>query len=586
MDVLFINPTEQMRLSEEVNGTMLLATKLLQAGFNVQMLRFGQAEHYMKDYKGFIASITDRILQLQPKCISLYTLWPYYHVTLRIARSVKEQAPHIYIVLGGPQASATAVSTMESQPYIDYICTGEGENTVVPFFSALFAGDMQALAAVPGVYWRQDGKVLNNPRQADLCDLNTLPYWDDRLYLEHYDHSQKELESEYYYMPIDAGRGCPYNCTFCCTSHFWKRTYRLKSPDRIIADIRYYQEKFGIRSFWFSHDAFTTDRKLVSQVCDRILENGMDISWKCTARIDCITEELVLKMKQAGLQYIELGVETGSPRMQKLIKKNLDLQRVKTMVKFLLDSGLEVGLFFMYGFPEETEEDLNATLELQMTLLDMGVSDVSTSFCRFSPQTAITEQWYDDLVLDMDMKLLFRGVFGYEDELDMIRDHKALFCHLYHLPTPLRNQYHYTRYLVYLYKRFPMTGRYLRALFHGDNLAFYRAYYDANSEIFQSVKKLIRTVKEQPVQVATNILNTLDHPKAKQVLAMLTFESDLRALTKSAQNTAIIRKVYDFDHRDLQAKKPLEELATGKTEILLRKVGDQVSVNLLRFIEE
>ena len=114
----------------------------------------------------------------------------------------------------------------------------------------------------------------------------------------------------------------------------------MKGTEEIIADIKYYKEKYGIRSFWFTHDAFTVNRQLVNEICDRILEEKLDIVWRCSARLDCISEELILKMKQAGMVRMSFGVETGSPRMQKIINKHLDLKKAKGLVDFLLKEGV------------------------------------------------------------------------------------------------------------------------------------------------------------------------------------------------------------------------------------------------------
>ena len=240
LDILFVTATDRPGLRAEVNGTLLLGTKLLQAGFQVQVLRFGEIEGYNKDYTAFIENAVDRIIELQPKAVSFYALWPDYHIMLHIASALKERDSRITVVFGGPQASATAMDAMEAAPFVDYICAGEGEDTVVPFFRAALGN--QSLDHVPGVYYRADGTIRVTAGEQPLCDLNSLPYWDERLYSA---SESENMESPHYYMPIDAGRGCPYNCTFCCTSHFWRRTYRLKSPERIVQDIRYYKDKYG-----------------------------------------------------------------------------------------------------------------------------------------------------------------------------------------------------------------------------------------------------------------------------------------------------------------------------------------------------
>ena len=108
-----------------------------QDGFTVKILRFGEFENWGKDYPRFIQEITARILEISPKCVSFYTLCNTYHISLRIAHEVRARKPDTHIVFGGPQATMTARDTLEAMDFVDYICTGEGENTVVPFFHAL-----------------------------------------------------------------------------------------------------------------------------------------------------------------------------------------------------------------------------------------------------------------------------------------------------------------------------------------------------------------------------------------------------------------------------------------------------------------
>ncbi len=583
MDVLFITPMTKLALNYEVNGTLLLATKLLQAGFDVQVLRFCEAESYNKDYTAFIHEFTDKILELSPRCVSFYTLWPYYHIMLRIAAELKKRDPGIIIVLGGPQSSATAEATLRAMEQVDYICTGEGENTVVPFFTAILRDGGNALDTIPGLHYRKDGLPTFNHMEMPLCDLNTLPHWDDRLYLRHYADSGEDFTDKDYFMPIDAGRGCPYNCTFCCTSHFWRRTYRLKSPARIIEDMRYYQDRFGIRSFWFSHDAFTTNNQLVESVCDRILEEGLDVTWRCTSRIDCVTEELLLKMKQAGLTQIELGIETGSLRMQKLIKKNLKLDRAKSIIAFLLKNKIRVSLFFMYGFPEETEEDLNDTLELLFSLIDMGVSHVSMSFCKFNPLTEITEKYFDDLVIDPQIKILTRGVsFGHQEELAMIRDNKALFPFFYHLDTPVRNEYQYLFFLVHLYQQLPNSIRYLRKLYKGDNLAFYKDFYSCNRSYFEAdMRQASDGVFDHPLEMLENFAACFDAPYIPQLMALARFDFNVQQVSQ-AQDGFSIQETYNFSYVDFKLKLPIEKYSPGKSEIMLRNVDGKLELTVLQ----
>lgn len=580
-DILFVNAMKEQTLNQEVNGTLLLGTKLLQAGFDTKVLRFCQIESYHVDYEKFIEDITGEILRVAPKCVSFYTLWPYYHILLRVAKEVKSRAPQIHTVLGGPQSSATAMATMKAMDYIDFICTGEGENTTVPFFRALLT-DGEGLDAVPGLFYRKGGQILSNSTLPPLCDLNTLPHWDSRLYTV--TETPEQLAAGNYYMPIDAGRGCPYNCSFCCTSYFWRRTYRLKSPERILEDIRYYYDAFGIRSFWFSHDAFTTDRDLVGKVCDRIIDSGMNIRWKCSSRVDCLTEELVEKMIRSGLTEIELGIETGSERMQKKIHKNLNLQRAKRMISFLVSKGLFVSLYFMFGFPEETEEELNETLEFMFSLLDSGVQKAGMFLCRFNPATEITQQYMDRLVLDPRIKILSRGVFGYEQELEVIGKNKELFPYFYHLNTPVRDNYQYLLYLVHLYQRFPNSAKYIRRLYGGDNLRFYRDFAQSNRHIFQKGSQYtMDCLNHRPVEMMGSMLDVHELNYAPQLKELLRFVNDVQRIQHSREDL-VIEETYGFSFLDFKLRRPIEEYTSARSVVRMQKIGGVTDMRVLKLI--
>lgn len=579
-DILFITPTPALSINLESNGTLLLATKLLHADFDVDVLRLCQIESYHKDYGTFIANAVAQISAIAPKCVSFYTLWPYYHVMIRMAQELRAKNPDMIIVFGGPQSSATAEDTLAACPAVDYICSGEGENTVVPFFSALLRGE-GSLDEIPGLYYRKGGKIVHNDQLLPLCDLEDLPRWDDRLYADVYQEPAEALSAYNYYMPIDAGRGCPYNCTFCCTSYFWRRTYRLKSPQRIVSDIRYYNEKFGINSFWFSHDAFTTDRKLVSQVCDYIIESGLKINWKCSSRADCITEDLILKMKQAGMTEIEIGIETGSPRMQKLTHKNLNLDRVRQIIRFLVSQKIYVSLFFMYGFPEETLDDLLQTLDLMFSLVEDGVNKLGMFFCRFNPATQITADHQDALILDPEITVLSKSIFGYNEELELIRHNKVLFPYFYHLSTPVRDEFQHLTYLIQCYQEFPKTGPVIRRLYQNDYVKMYRDFVTYNPSVTTAAPEVVLRISSHPHEFLIAMLQGLDFPNREQLAGLLTFERDVQQVSESEEDITI-QRTYPFSYVDFALKRPIEAYTTASCEILLERRNGKPGMKVLR----
>lgn len=576
-EILFVNATKEMAVNKEVNGTLLLGTKLLDAGFEVDVLRFGQIPGYLGNYPAFIKRITDKILDYSPKCVSFYALWPYFHIMLRISQELKKLRPDIVIVMGGPQASATAQAIMDAMPYVDYVCTGEGEDTVIPFFRSILREGGSGIEAVPGLYYRMNGVVTYTNIEVPLCDLNALPQWDDRLYIDQYTQPEEGIKRDDYFMNIDVGRGCPYNCSFCSSSYFWRRTYRLKTPERIVEDIRYFHDKFGIRSFGFSHDAFTTNLKLVDQVCDHFIEQGLDITWNCTARIDCIDENLILKMKKTGMTQIELGIETGSKRMQKITHKNLNLDRAREMVDFVMKSGVRIGLFFMCGFPEETIEDLKDTLDLMFDLVDRGLNYVSMSYCRFNPNTEITNKYFDQLYFDPEIKFIGRGIYGYEEELDMIVENKAIFPFFFHYDTPVRREFQYLTILVTMYRKFPHCAKWLRQLYNGDNIEFYRDFVRSNQACFDSsILDISMESQLHPVEMFSNMLEKFHVPYEKQLKALMKLDFQHECLM-NAKDGAVHQDIYDFYYQDLLDGLPIQQYSHRPCIIRMEKRNGMIS---------
>ena len=584
MDILFVTSDTKLSLNHLTNGTMLLGTKLLHAGFDVGITCFGQYNSFNKDYDIFISDITSYILQQNPSAVSFYVLWHYFHIILRIAREIKSKNSTIITVLGGPHASSTAKEIIESDiDYIDYVCAGEGEKTVVPFFTKILHNGCTTPFEIPGVHYKTpDGYYCSNSK-VPLDDIDNLPRWDHRLIGSIIPENEPKYTSETYYMPLDAGRGCPFGCTYCVTSRVLDRTYRMKSADRIISDIKYYNDRYGIRSFNFSHDAFTVNNKLVSNVCDKLLAEKLDIVWKCTTRLDCISEELIKKMMKAGLRGIEVGVETGSQRMQAIIRKNLDLEKSKKMISFLVNQGLDVSVFFMYGFPEENDDDINLTLNFMFDCLDMGVLSTSSTFCRFAPGTPMTLEYYDKLFLDSNNLQLNRSVFGYRNELEHIKKHKSLFTVYYNLDTPVRQDYEFIHYLNKLYMNNRPIMRNLRRCYRDDMVSFYNDFVNSNKDLLSNLSTASAAIKSNSIEIIKNMVGIMDNVYAEKAKHIIEYYSDITAL-KTQPSGSICQKWYAFNYLDYLEGTALELSDNTKSELLLTKDDSNVYTHLINFV--
>ncbi|HEY7403068.1 MAG TPA: radical SAM protein [Candidatus Angelobacter sp.] len=356
------------------------------------------------------------------------TVCSSYPLTLRIAAEVKRAHPGSVVVLGGPQASVVDVSTMRAFPWIDVVVRGEAEQSLPELVEALTRRG--SLVSVPGITFRrdEDGEIVRNPDAPLILDLDTLPFPAFHLFPD---------VGQCRHFPLELGRGCPFSCTFCSTNDFFRRRFRLKSPEQMISDMRRVKQTYGISSFELVHDMFTVDRKRVVAFCDALIESGEQFTWGCSARTDCIDEELIALMAKAGCRGIFFGIETGSRRMQKIIDKGLELndsaERVRSCDKFKINTAVSL----MAGFPEETLTDLRDTAAFFVDSLRYDHADPQLSILAPLAGTPIQTQHKKSLVLDDGVAdMSYRG--WQQDPADhaLIAEHPEIFSSFYSTPLP------------------------------------------------------------------------------------------------------------------------------------------------------
>src|SRR5579864_7442354 len=354
------------------------------------------------------------------------TVCSSYPVTLRLAAEVKRAHPESVIVLGGPQASVVDVPTMDAFPSIDLVVRGEAEQTLPELVDALGGG--QSLAAIPGITFRRQNEIVRNPAAPLVADLDALPFPAFHLFpdVRHCRH-----------FPLELGRGCPFSCTFCSTNDFFRRNFRLKSPAQMIADMRRVRQTYGVNSFELVHDMFTVDRKRVVAFCEALMESKETFIWGCSARTDCVDEELIALMSRAGCRGIFFGIETGSRRMQKIIDKGLELndsaERVRSCDKFKINTAVSL----MAGFPDETMSDLRDTAAFFVDSLRYDHADPQLSILAPLAGTPISTQHKDSLVLNDDVAdMSYRGWRQELEDHAMIAAHPEIFSSFYSTPLP------------------------------------------------------------------------------------------------------------------------------------------------------
>jgi radical SAM superfamily enzyme YgiQ (UPF0313 family) len=378
------------------------------------------------DFREFAAAAADLIVQIGADVYGFGSICSSYPLTLRIADAVKSRRPTSAILLGGPQASVVDVHSLAAFPFIDLVLRGEAELTL-PRLLEEVAG-ARRLESVPGLTWRDKGQIRRNPNAPVISDLDPLP---SPAY-----HLTGELKGATV-AALEMGRGCPFACTFCSTNDFFRRRFRLRSPERVLRDMRAIAATYGIREFGLAHDMFTVDRRRVEAFCDAMVASGEGFTWSCSARTDSVDEELLGRMQQSGCHGIFFGVETGSERMQKIIDKGLNPCRAKEIINTAEALGIRTTVSLITGFPEETRDDLRQTVAMYLHSARCPQSTPQLNLLAPLAETPLYWKHRQELVLDeLCSDISHQGRNQDEADLELIRRYPEIFPNFYLIPTP------------------------------------------------------------------------------------------------------------------------------------------------------
>jgi hypothetical protein len=413
-------------------GVLALASVLGRAGLRARIFDLDSAyAEYRREgrhpgVEGFPVWVAPRIVSSGAGLFGFSSLCSSYPLTIRIAECVKREAPGCTVLFGGPQASVVDRPTLAAFPFVDFILRGEADLSL-PLFIEEWNGKRR-FADVAGLTWRSPFGPQRNPDAPVVDNLDDLP-----LPAFHLSDGLKGAD----YAFLELGRGCPFSCTFCSTNDFFRRKFRVKSPARMLADMRAVAARYGFRTFELVHDMFTVDRRKVVAFCDAMIESGEDFKWSCSARTDCVDEALLELMARAGCDGIFFGVETGSKRMQRIIDKDLDAAQSRAAVETAERLGISTTVSVIAGFPEENEDDLRETVNVYMHSLRHPRSSPQVNILAPLAGTPIHSQYKDRMVLDdLCSHVSHPGRSQNHADRELIRSHPEIFPNFYLLPTP------------------------------------------------------------------------------------------------------------------------------------------------------
>ncbi|MFC1521940.1 B12-binding domain-containing radical SAM protein [Elusimicrobiota bacterium] len=308
-----------------------------------------------------------KIHEFAPDIIAISSKHPDSSGAHKLAEIAKSINKNCVTIIGGPYATGEKEHALEKDPFMDFSAVGEGEQVFLEFLEAVES--RKKFEDVKGLIYRKNGKVCFSGAREPISDIESIPYPDWELldiedYFSENDSAQNAGQVEKRVMPVVGSRGCPYSCIYC--HNIFGKKLRLRTPEDIAAEVSMIVKRYQIREIEFYDDLFNLDLNRAKKLCGLIIEKKLNIriAFPNGLRADRMDEELVDKLIEAGTYRIWYAIESGSPRIQKTINKNLDLKKTQDMIAFTSKKkAIMVCGFFMTGFPDETEEDLKMTMD-------------------------------------------------------------------------------------------------------------------------------------------------------------------------------------------------------------------------------
>jgi radical SAM superfamily enzyme YgiQ (UPF0313 family) len=307
------------------------------------------------------------IRSFSPDLIGYSATTPNYYAAIDFARKIRKQFPNISSVIGGYHPSAMPDECL-CEETIDYVIRDEGEYPLLGLCEAI-AG-RRNYGDIPGLSYKDFGRFIHN-ESATNVDLDSLPlpaY--DLLPMHLYDSPSYTKFAHPVYQMI-ASRGCPYRCSFCINAELnGAAKYRKRDIKSVVNEIELLVNKYNARQIQFWDPIFPFGEKHALEFCNELIRRNLHkrIVWNSTTRSELLTEESIKMMVRSGCRGIGFGIESGVSELLEKVNKKMDLDKVRRICKISKENGLIVTAGFILGFPDETREMSQQTIDFAKSL--------------------------------------------------------------------------------------------------------------------------------------------------------------------------------------------------------------------------
>ena len=366
MKILFVVPSQETVYGIKMPpvypplGVLYLGAVLEREGHAVEFL---DLDIEGMDAQGLLAHIE----RDPPGLVGFSCVTPTAPNGFALAAAIKARFPLLPIAMGGIHPTIAPEETL-AHPAVDFVAIGESEHTVRELAAFLEAGS-PALADIDGLWWKEGEEVRRNrPRELEP-DLDAFPLPAFHLVKDLSRYSPADAQS-LPVAPIMTSRGCPGQCTYCCTKQIFGRRFRARSVQNILAEIELLVTRFGIRELHFLDDNLSTSKRRILDLCSELERRNYPLRYEISngIRADMVDEEILRAFRAIGMVNIGFGVESGNEEILKVIRKGISKDQVRRAMAMAKDLGFETWGFFIIGLYRETPETIRDTIDFAIEL--------------------------------------------------------------------------------------------------------------------------------------------------------------------------------------------------------------------------
>jgi len=462
-------------------GLLRLGAALEEAGVAIQLddLAHALATDQLPADDGLARAAAERLFAADADVIGMSVMGATLPIALAILDELRALGSTARHVIGGPGTTGVDVALIERFTAVDTVLRGEAE-LALPELLARWESEGNA-SGVAGITWRNaNGEVQREEDRAPMRDLEYLPRpaWHLLPPLAEYKRVTGKTDG---LVPVDSGRGCVYDCSFCTIGRYWNRRSRVLPAARLVAEVHEAAALESARNVYLCHDIFGADRAHALAFCDGMIERGATVPWECRARVDHLDAALLDRMAQAGCYRVLLGIESADAKVRERCEKNMRADApVLENVEHCARVGITPILSFILGLPGEGDAELAATLDLAADAALRAGLNLSFHLVNPQPGCGLGEEFgaesrpHDGIAPDM---ALGAGLTGPEQAL--IAAHPDLFSSWALLPMPIERleELAWLRdVLPDVLQRYPRSWTFLRRGLQLDSLALAREW--------------------------------------------------------------------------------------------------------------